>query len=173
MTQNQYTDSSVPQDGTTQNDSAVIKELRQQIKDLSAELKSRPDETELRAALSAELARDSAIETMLVGFGHPKGIRSLVAEKLGDAEVTVEAVAEALVGIGYEVDTTKTVEGHAESTVPAHAGLAEVSGLSSRLQSTSGTGTPASDVTKVNEASSREELRQIAADGGWLDNLVG
>jgi hypothetical protein len=146
-----------------------MNDLRKQLREAQKQLKSQPDEAEMEANIRSKLERENAIESELVGFGHPKGIGSLIADRLGEADVTREAVAEALTGIGYEVDATDTAGGQGSSKDSSQPDLANVADLSSRVQSAGGSGAPASDLAKVESAQTREELRAIAAEGGWLD----
>jgi len=154
--------------GEVGEDSPVMKAMRSQIKELERALKAAPDRESLAAELRAELARDSAIESELIRFGHPKGILEVVKGKLGDAEVSSEGVAEALKGIGYEVD----VDGAAspsDDQSESQSDLARVASLSAEVQSAASGGVP-DILTQINQADSREALRKIAADGGFLES---
>lgn len=134
MTQDNSTEASeaTGESGSDEN-SPIIRELRQQIKEMQRELKAVPNRTELEAELRAQVRRESAIEAELVHFGHPAGIRSVVEDKLGDAEVTRESVAAALKAVGYEV-TADDSDSDGPS-VEANSALEGVTQLSSQVQS--------------------------------------
>src|SRR5690606_7641505 len=84
---------------------ALIKSLRKQIEDLKKESRNAPTREDIEAEIRADLTREAAIADLLVGLGHPKGMSAVVKGKMGDAEVTVEAVAEALQSLGYAVQS--------------------------------------------------------------------
>lgn len=132
MTQDNSTEDTETQGESSSDDSAVIRELRQQIKDMKSELKSVPNRSELEAELRAQVRKESAIEAELIHFGHPAGIREVVEGKLGDAEVTRESVAEALKAIGYAVTADESEGG---GTSVESEDLRSVTELSSQVQS--------------------------------------
>lgn len=156
------------QNQSSDEDSPVIQELRKQIKDMAKELKAMPSRTDIEAELRAQLAREMAVENQLVEFGVPKGIRSVVEEKLGDAEPTAEAVAEALKAIGFEVDDSDDAEGDKPVENKVASELADVASLSAKVRSTAKDNTPQSAIDKINQAKSADELAAIAAEEGFL-----
>ena len=171
MTQDNETDAVDVQE-TDQEDNSLIRDLRAQIKDLAKELKAKPDRDTLAAELKDQLSRDMAIETQLIGFGHPAGILDIVKGKLGDAEVTAEAVAEALTGIGYKVDVEDATSEHEEVTEPEVTDLAKVTDLSAQVQSAA-KGLDSRDVSgRINQADSQEELTEIMKEAGLYADLV-
>jgi len=150
-------------------ESATFADLRRQLKEAQKELKSRPDRDTLTADIRSQLERDTAIESALVQFGHPKGILDVVKGKLGDAEVTPEGVAEALTSIGYVVD----VEGAASSqgeVAPATQpdALANVTQLGQQVRSAAESGSGASVEQRIAGAKTRDELAAIAEETGIL-----
>ena len=163
MTLDNHTDPTDPVDPTDPEESGVFKALRQQVKDQKKELDAAPDRTELEVEIRATLKHESAIEAELIGLGHPIGIRELVDEKLGENEVTKETVTEALIAIGYKVDETDgaTEESNKDTT---KSGLAEVSNLSSAVQSAA-QNKPSDDLAeKIASANTPEALAKVMAE---------
>lgn len=155
--------------GTGSDDNAVMKALRKQISDLEKELKSRPDRDTLLAEFRDEQVRDFAIQDQLIGLGHPKGMLDAVKGRLdGDAEVTTEVVAKALTDIGYKVEVAGDGSSQADGTAGAGAELAGIADLSAQVQSAAGSGNPAPILDRINQATSPEEIAEIAAEGGFL-----
>jgi len=156
----------------TDQDSSVIQGLRSQIKTLEKDLKARPDRDTLAAELKEQLSRDTAIETQLIGFGHPAGILDIVKGKLGDAEVTADAVAEALTSIGYKVDVEDATSDHEEVTEPEVTDLAKVTDLSAQVQSAA-KGLDSRDIAaRINQAESQDELTEIMKEADLYADLV-
>jgi hypothetical protein len=169
LTQDNITDTTETLDeGNGSEESGVLKSLRVQIKDLKAELKSRPERETLLAEFQAEQGLNAAIETHLVALGHPVGMRDAVKGKLGDADVTLEGVATALTGIGYEVDVENAGSGQEGGSTTTASELAGVSDLSAQVQSAAGSGSPAPVIDQINQATSQADLVKIAAEGGFL-----
>jgi hypothetical protein len=149
-------------------DSGVIKGLRADVKDLKAQVKAAPSREVLEAEIRSELARESAIKEQLVSLGHPAGIMELVSGKLGEAEVTKESVAEALTGIGYEVDVDGAGSGDDANTGDPSSDLAKVTSLSAQVQSAA-QNVPADDVgQKIAEAETPAQLAEIMAKADLL-----
>lgn len=167
MTQDNYTDTASAADESNE-DSPVIQSLRQQVKDLQKQVKSAPDRDSLEAEIREQLTRDSAIQTQLGKFGHPAGILDVVKGKLGENEVTEDTVAEALTAIGYTVDKADGAPETAKEPGDSRTDLANVTDLSRSVQSAAGSGAPASELSRVQNAQTPEELAAIAAEGGWL-----
>ncbi len=152
-------------------ESAVLNGLRKELRAVQAELKSRPDRDALRTELKAELAGDTVIETLLEGFGHPRGILETIKGKLGESEATAETVAAALTSIGYKVDVegaTSTVEEGVESE--GKTDLAKVSLLSAEVQATAKGKTTVDPTDAINSATTQDELNAAAAQAGILEN---
>jgi hypothetical protein len=168
LTQDNYIGTGDPQDQGVGEESAVIKALRKQIRDKDAELAARPDRDTLIAELRQELERDNAIGEELTFFGHPKGILDSVKKRLGDAEVSREGVAEALRSIGYQVEIADVPADSGEGPSQQLADLAKVSDLSSQVRAASQGANLASEVEKVAQAQTPEDLVRLAAEGGWL-----
>ncbi len=167
MTQDNDTNTVDVQD-TDQDDNSLIRGLRSEIKGLQKELKARPDRDTLAAELKDQLSRDTAIETQLISFGHPAGILDTVKGKLGDVEVTAEAVAEALRGIGYQVDVDDATSDQEEVTEPEVTDLAKVTNLSAQVQSAA-KGIDSRNVgVRIAQADSPEEVTEIMDEAGLL-----
>ena len=166
MTQEQHTEDTDASDES--NESSVINGLRKEMRDLEKKLKASPDRDSMRAELKAELAIDSNIETLLEGFGHPKGILDVVKGKLGEKEATADAVAEALTSIGYQVeveDASSNPEG-VESTT--NTDLAKVATLSAEVQSATQGKTTVDVGDQIAAAETQEDLNAIMAKAGLL-----
>lgn len=158
--------------GESTDDSSVIQSLRSKIRELEKQVKSSPSREDVEAELRAELERESAIADQLVGLGHPKGMAAVLKSKLGESDVTRESVAEALAGIGYqvEVEDAASEDGGKGETGP-QSDLAKVSELSAKVRSAAqGEGPDA--VQRLNQASSQEELAAIAAELGITQQHV-
>ena len=168
MTQDNYTDATDAVDQSV-DDSPVIKALRKQIKDLEAITKNAPTRESIEAEVRQELERKSAISTLLIELGHPAGMSAVVNGTLGDAEVSRESVANALRSIGYQVeDADAPVDEGSEPPSQKLADLAKVSDLSSQVRAASQGSSLASEIEKIAQAQSPEELVRLAAEGGWL-----
>ena len=170
MTQDNDTDTVDVQD--TDQDSSVIQTLRKELKEAKAELKATPDRETLVAELKEQLSRDTAIETQLIGFGHPKGMLDTVKAKLGDAEVTAEAVTEALTSIGYKVDVEDATSDHEEVTDSEDTDLAKVTSLSAEVQSAAKDLDSRDLTSRINQAESQEELTAIMKEADLYADLV-
>lgn len=163
MTTDNHTDTTDSSD-----ESAVIKALRSQIKDLEKDIKARPDRETVEADIRSQLERESAIAEQLVTLGHPKGMSAIVAGKLGEGEITPEGVATALTTLGYEVKLEDTSEKSDDSSTPDEASqaLADVASLSSQVSSAA-QNAPTDDTARlIAEAPDREALAQVMADKG-------
>jgi hypothetical protein len=159
-----------------QDESGVIKGLRQQLKDKDARISelenSIPDTETLEAEIRERLKRDSAIEAELGRLGHPVGILGVVKDKLGENEVNTQSVAEALQGIGYEVDVEGAAQGQADQASPEHADLARVTQLSNQVSSATQGDPSASVVDRINSAQSAAEIEKIMSEIGGLKSHV-
>lgn len=163
-------DNTTPMEETTGgsgDDSGLVKGLRVQIRDLQSELKSRPDRDSLWAEFQAEQQVNTAVEAALTSFGYPAGIRDTIKAKLGDGEVTREAVGQALASIGFNVNPD-AVTGQGGEADQARKDLAQVSSLSGQVQAAAGSGSGPNILDRIANATSQEELRAIAAEGGFL-----
>jgi len=166
LTQDNTTDAVDVQD--TDQDNSLIRSLRSDIKDLQKELKARPDRETLAAELKDQLTRDSAIETQLIGFGHPAGILDTVKGMLGDAEVTAEAVAGALASIGYKVDVDDATSDQEEVTEPEVTDLAKVTALSAQVQSAAKGKDSRNVEARIAQTETPEEVTAIMKEAGLL-----
>jgi hypothetical protein len=166
LTQDQHTE--VVDTTDEGQESSVITDLRAQLREKDKQLKAKPDRDELAVELKAELANDSAIEALLVGFGHPTGILDTIKRKLGDTETTKETVGKALQDIGYKVEITdvSSEQDSQESTVNTE--LATVTGLSAQVQSAV-QGSATVDVkTQIGETETEDQLNAIMEKAGLL-----
>jgi hypothetical protein len=169
LTQDNNTDAVDAQEQSQSGeDSPVIKELRKQLKDMQKELKSMPSRSDIEAELRSQLEREQAVESQLVAHNVPTSIRSIVEEKLGDADPTAEAVVEALTALGFSVEDDGGASEDGEADGQAASDLAAVSDLSAKVRSTAKGGQPESDMDKISRAKSREELQAIASEAGFL-----
>ena len=168
MTQEQHTDDTDVSDESSE--SSVLNGVRKELREAQRQLKAIPDRDSMRAELKAELALDSKVETLLTGFGHPKGILDVVKGKLGEKEASRETVAEALASIGYEVDVegaTSESEGVESDT---NADLAKVTKLSAEVQSAAKGGTTVNVLDQINAANTQDEVNAIMAKAGLLED---
>lgn len=141
--------------------SAAFKALRAKYNDTVKQLKAVPSRSEIEAEIRAAVLRESAIEQQLVAAGQPKGLRPLIEEKLGDAEVSPEGVAEALKAIGFE--TTASTDSESQQSDD----LSQVSELSGALQATQ-TGKDMDDVdAKLAKAETPAEIDAIMREAGY------
>ena len=171
MTQDNDDQATESQDeSNSEQDSGVIQSLREQIKELNRELKRQPSRSEIEAEVQEKLTRNFAIDSMLGTLGHPAGIRSVVAEQLGDADVTLESVTEALTAIGYTVEVGDGASSQEDEATANAADLADVSNLSARVRSAAKGATVESITDRIAKAKSREELQALAAEGEFLQN---
>lgn len=149
-------------EGENQSDenNALIKDLRKQIKDQAAQLKAQPNASDLEEKIRAKVKRESSIEQHLVAFNVPKSVRELVEGTLGDAEITAEAVAEALTAKGFEV--TNSTEGEAGSD--SAKSLAAVTNLGDQVANASKADPLRSLSEKIANAKTPEELESVMAE---------
>lgn len=152
------------------NDNELIRSLRAQLKEKEKELKARPDRETLAAELRTELERDNAITAELGRLGHPAGILDAVKGRLEeDAEVSRETVAQALQGIGYQVEVEDAAE-QSEGKEPSsqESELAGVANLSAQVRSAaSGEVDPSAALSKkINAATTQQELEQAMREAG-------
>jgi hypothetical protein len=167
LTQEQHTEEMDTTDESTE-DSPVIKALRKQVADLTKAAKSAPSRDSVEAEIREELARESAISEQLVALGHPAGMSAILKGTLGDAEVTRESVAEALQGIGYQVEVDETAEqsDDPESSSQA-ADLAKVTGLSAQVRSAANGLDPNASLSKdIAGAKTPAELNAVMEKAG-------
>ena len=122
----------------------------------------------MAAEIRAELERDLQIESLLVGFGHPKGILSVVKSKLGEKDATPETVAEALTGIGYRVEVEDAGSGQDGQQTAANKALADVSALSSSVKSAAGSGSAPSVEQQLSETQDPAQIVEIMQKTGLL-----
>ncbi len=152
-------------------ESAVLNGLRKELRAIQKELKSRPDRDSMRTELKAELAGDSTIETLLEGFGHPKGMLDTIKGKLGESEATAETVAAALASTGYSVEVEGAVSTDIESVKSeTETELAKVSRLSAEVQATAKKGTTVDVTDQIAAADTQEEVNTIMAKAGLLED---
>lgn len=144
-------------------DSPVINKLRQELREAKRELKSVPSRSELEAEIRSSLQRESAIKSQLVAFGQPEGLMPLVEEKLGDAEVAPEKVAEALKAIGFEISDS---EDGGEENQQVAENLAEVANLGSQVAQAASGGVKDNLTDKINAAETPEALAQVMREAG-------
>ncbi len=87
-------------------DSSVIRKLRDQLKDVKKQLRETDN---IEAEVKAEVTRTFQVERQLAAVAQPAGIAGLVEEKLGGVDVTEESVQTALKEIGI-VPPTPTAD---------------------------------------------------------------
>jgi hypothetical protein len=156
-----------------QDESGVIKALRSQIKDLEKDLKSRPDRDTLEAEFLTQQERNSAISSQLVDLGHPAGMSAIIAEKMGEGDVTRESVTATLQGLGYNLEATPETAPDPSETSESDQALAEVTSLSSQVASAAGN-PPADDtMAKIAATETREELAALMAEKGLTEQHTG
>lgn len=160
-------DNTAGTEGTSEggsDDNAVIKALRAQIRDLEKEVKAAPDEQSLRQAWEAEQATNAALDAELTSFGIPTGIRDSVKVQLGEEEITRENVGKALTGLGFEL--AEAASGSEKEDAP-QGQFAQVTKVAGAVQAATG-GPGPSDADRIANAKSREEIKQIAQEGGFF-----
>lgn len=141
----------------------LIKSLRQQLKDKDSQLKAQPSASEIEAQIRASVAREGAIEQQLVAAGQPTGLRPLVEEKLGEADVTPEGVVEALKAIGFEITESDDSGTEGQQTAEAVGAVAD---LGNQVQAAA-QGVTGQDLdAKLNAAETPEEISQIMQEAG-------
>jgi hypothetical protein len=146
------------------DDSAVIRALRQELKDAQKQLKAQPSRADIEAEARAAVARESAIERELVSLKVPASVRLLVEEKLGDAEVSQEAVSEALVALGFQV--TAVDEGGSGESGGVAAAVDAVASLGNQVQAAAQNVQTDDLGAKIAAAETPEQLAQIMRDAG-------
>lgn len=169
LTQEASTERDQPTDESSE-DSEVLNTVRKRNRELEKELKSRPTRDELEAEIRTELERENAISEQLVALGHPKGLSEFLKGRLEeDAEVSREAVALALQGIGYQVEVDGAAE-QSEGREPSsqETELAGVANLSAQVRSAaSGEVDPSAALAKkINAATTPQELEQAMREAG-------
>lgn len=157
----------VDAEGTSVDDSPVIKALRKQIKDLESQVKSVPTRESIEAEVRESMARDAAISTQLIGLGHPAGMLDAVKGRLGDAEVSRDSVAEALRGIGYQVEDADATAGTTGEAPEAGSALRDVTALSAKVRSAA-TGETSDPLKDIGATESRAELIALMEQQGLL-----
>lgn len=158
-------------DGST-DDSGVMKALRKQIKDLENQLKSAPSRESVEAEIRTELERESAISEQLIALGHPVGMANILKGTLGDADVTLDSVAQALQSIGYSVEVPdETSKSDADESEEA-SNLARVTNLSAQVQSAAQGGDLDDVLQKIGQAETPAQLAAIMAEAGLTDSAV-
>lgn len=162
-----------PEIEETQEESALdeatglVRDLRNQIKALNRELQSQPKRSELEAEFRAAVARERAIEAELGRLNLPVGLSELIEAKLGEREVTAEAVAEVLTAVGFQV--TAGTEGGAapeEAGNPLADQLSGVANLGSQVAQVASGISPDNLTDKINAAETPAELAAIMAEAG-------
>lgn len=144
-------------------ESAVITELRRQLREAQAELKKRPTREQVLAEIQAQAARVKAAESVLVQFGLPAETAKFVAENV-EGEVTEESVKSFLEASGL-AKLARSDDQEAEGT-EAKQEVAEVSKLGQQVASAGGaTGTK--DIgALLDEANSIEDINRIMVEAG-------
>jgi hypothetical protein len=147
-------------------DSPVIKQLRQQLKEAQRELKSVPNRSDVEAEIRAAVAREKAIESELVALSLPAGLSETVEGKLGDAEVTREKVVEALTSIGFQVTAEDDGGTQDEADSRQANDLAQVANLGNQVAQAATQQTQDNLTDKINEAETPEQLAAIMREAG-------
>lgn len=146
----------------TTGESPVMKALRRQIKDLEAELRTRPAEDEVESRLRAKLKREADAAALLIEQGHPSGLAEFMLQKIGDTEITTDVVSSFLQGLGLDTQPAPAESQEQSQSTP----LAEVTALSSQV-SAAGAGASANNVMeRIAKATSDKELAAIMAEAG-------
>lgn len=160
MTEDNTTEINDPEgDPTPSDDSSVIKQLRQQLKDAQKELKAVPSRSDVESEVRAAVAREVAIERQLVALKQPEGLRPLIEEKLGDAEVDAEGVTEALKAIGFEI--TDSPEGGDEE---ASENLSDVANLSNQVANAANQGDTDDFSERLAQTETPEDVAALMAE---------
>jgi hypothetical protein len=147
-------------------DSPVIKALRKQVADLTKLVNNAPTRESIEAEVRGELARQSAISEQLIALGHPAGLSEFLNGKLGDADISRESVVSALQSIGFQVEASDAPAGEGHEPSESTSDLAKVTGLSAQVRSAAQGVAPVTDIQRINQAQSQEELTAIMAELG-------
>ena len=151
----------------TSEDSPVIKALRSQIKDLKKELGARPARDEVEAEVRTKLNRESAIAALLIERGQPAGLAEFALTKIGDAEVTAEAVSGFLQGLGV---TVEPVSAEAEDQPSQSQQLADVTSLASRVSAAAQGASADSVMERMGKTQSKAEIEALMAEIGAVQS---
>jgi hypothetical protein len=149
-------------------ESPVLKALRRQIKDLEQELKARPAEQEVESRLRAQLKREADAAALLTGLGHSSGLAEFMLQKIGDAEITADAVSGFLQGIGLTADSASS-EG--EQPPSQNQQLADVTTLAGRV-SAAASNTPTGDLAaRIAAAQTQEQVNALMEEAGLVQSM--
>jgi len=163
MTENTQADEGTkkPEEGQ-EDESAVIRALRSDIKDAKTAVKTaeKAAETAVEDA-RAQVARESKAQEIVDDLGYPK-LTSLVLEKV-EGDLTPEGVTEFLTGLGLDAESKGSDGGGEEGEA---ATVADVANLGKRLASTSrGADTFADELAQTKTP---EEAAAVAAKHGMV-----
>ena len=144
-----------------EDESGVIKALRQQVKDLQSELKNRPDSPDIDALVSERVQRRDAARDVLVSQGYSPKMTDLVLKNL-DGDVTEENVTSFLDSIGLEAQS-----GEPEQKKPEPRPVSSVADLASQVASASAKDKVGDQTLKaLNEAKNQAEIDALMRQAG-------
>lgn len=167
MTDDNTTETDESQEGTSEEDSPVIKAIRKENRDLKKRLDSQPTEAELLEKARAVVARESAIDKQLIAYKVPTSVRELVEAKLGDAEITPESVKDALVALDFQVTSQdESGDDSQPNTQQTADDLAAVASLGNQVANAASQPDNDNITDKLNKAETPAEVAQIMRDAG-------
>jgi hypothetical protein len=153
----------------TNEDSPVIKALRAQIKDLKKDLDTRPVRDEVELEIRTQLKRESDVAAQLIAQGQPAGLAEFALTKIGDADVTAEAVSAFLQGIGVAANP---VSADADPQPTQSQQLADVSTLAGKVAAASSGATAESVAERLGQTQSMAEVEAIMAEIGAVQSEI-
>ena len=141
-----------------ENESAVIRQLRQQIKDLNAQVKEGPSADVIEEEVAKRVQRRDTTRDVLVQLGYPAQMTELVSKSV--EEPTEESVAEFLKGLGLDAKPQAANDEKAKN-------VGKVAGLASQVAAaTGGQGGKLSVEEELAQAKSQSEINAIMVREG-------
>lgn len=149
-------------------DSAVMSELRAQLREAQKQLKSA---TERNSELEAQATQARVAEVrQYVDAAGFKGFDATVVLERVEGDVTAESVAAALASIGLQPNQASGDAGTEQTTKAPAEGA---SALGQRVADAAAGGSPTKSVEqRLAEATSGEEIAEIMADAGALTSYT-
>lgn len=147
-------------------DSAVVQELRKQVRNLKAELEDAREQTATAVTEAvSHVKREVKAQEVVNALGYPK-LAGLVVEKI-EGDLTAEAVAAFL---NEELGLDAKSGGEAGTQEPASdaKGVEEVANLGQRVASAASGSANQSVEARLAAAQTPQEIAQIAREAGFL-----
>lgn len=142
----------------SENESAVIRQLRQQVKDLQAQVKEGPSADVIEEEVAKRVARRDSTRDVLVQLGYPAQMTELVSQSV--EEPTEESVGEFLKGLGLEPKSQAASNEKAKN-------VGNVAGLASQVAAATSSDNVGSSIEEqLAQAKSQAEIDAIMARAG-------